>query len=325
LRLGVLGAARIARSMFIPAAQASSEAQVVAIASRDRARAQAAATELGIERVHQSYADLLADPDVEAIYNPLPNSLHAEWTIRAAEAGKHVLCEKPVARTAAVAQNMAAACRDNGVLLMEAFMWRHHPQHAHVRALLDAGEIGEPRMVRSSFTYLMRAGPNVRLESTLEGGSLMDVGCYPVNAARWVFGAEPVEVVGHQIQDPRFGVDTGFAAVLRFPGDRLALVDSSFAQSNQADYEVVGTSGRIVVERAYRPDAHPGRVHVLRGDDQRVDEIPAFDQFVGEADHFARSVRAGRLLPPAEDGTAQARVIEALYASAETGRAVPLG
>jgi predicted dehydrogenase len=324
LRWGVLGAARIARNFFLPGARASSETQVIAIASRDRQRAQAMATEFGIARVHDSYDDLLADPDIDAVYNPLPNSLHPEWTIRAAQAGKHVLCEKPVARTAAEAERMAAACRANGVLLMEAFMWRHHPQHAHVRALLDAGEIGEPRMVRGSFTYLMGEGPNVRLESTLEGGSLMDVGCYPLNAARWVFGAEPIEVVGQQVVDPRFGVDMRFAAVVRFPGDRLALIDSSFAQSGQAMYEVVGTTGRIVVERAYRPDDRAGLIHVLRGDDRRVDEIPPFDQFVGEADHFARSVRAGRLLPPAEDGTAQARAIEALYASAATGRAIQL-
>jgi predicted dehydrogenase len=283
------------------------------------------ATDFAIPRVHDSYEALLADPDVDAIYNPLPNSLHPEWTINAARAGKHVLCEKPVARTAADADRMAAACREAGVVLMEAFMWRHHPQHARVRALLDAGEIGDPRMVRGTFTYLMRAGPNVRLESTLEGGSLMDVGCYPLNAARWVFGSEPIEVSAQQIVDEQFGVDTVFAAVLRFPGNRVAVIDSSFAQSGQAMYEVVGTTGRIVVEFAYRPDARPGRIHVMRDDDQRVDEVPPTDQFVAEAEHFARSVRAGRLLPPAEDGTAQARVIEALYASAATGRAVSLG
>jgi predicted dehydrogenase len=219
---------------------------------------------------------------------------------------------------------MAAACREAGVLLMEAFMWRHHPQHARVRAIIDAGEIGEPRMVRGTFTYLMGTGPNVRLESTLEGGSLMDVGCYPLNAARWVFGSEPTEVSAQQIVDAQFGVDMRFAAVLRFPGDRLALIDSSFAQSGQNMYEVVGTTGRLVVERAFRPDAWPGRIHVQRGDDERVDEVPPADQFVAEADHFAQSVRAGRLLAPAEDGTAQARAVEALYASAETGRAVAL-
>jgi predicted dehydrogenase len=324
LRWGVLGAARIARNFFIPAAQASRETHVVAIASRDRARAQAMATDFEIDRVHDSYEALLSDPDVDAIYNPLPNSLHPRWTINAARAGKHVLCEKPVARTAADADSMAAACRQAGVLLMEAFMWRHHTQHARVRAMLDAGEIGDPRMVRGTFTYVMGAGPNVRLESSLEGGSLMDVGCYPLNAARWVFGSEPTEVSAQQVVDARFGVDTVFAAVLRFPGDRLALIDSSFAQSGQNMYEVVGTSGRIIVERAYRPDARAGRIHVLRGDDQRVEEVPPTDQFVAEVDHFAQCVRAGRLLPPAEDGTAQARVVEALYASAQTGRAVQL-
>jgi D-xylose 1-dehydrogenase (NADP+, D-xylono-1,5-lactone-forming) len=320
LRWGILSTARIARALFAPGVRAGRHGEVVAIASRDIVAARRVATELGIPRAFGSYDELLAADDVDAIYNPLPNSLHAEWTIRAAQAGKHVLCEKPLARTAADAQRMADACQSAGVVLMEAFMWRHHPQHARVRALLDAGEIGEPRMVRGSFSYVIGANPtNVRLRADLEGGSLMDVGCYPVNVARWVFETEPIEAVGQQIMDPRYGVETTFAGVLTFPGDRLALLNSSFALAGQADYEIVGTEGRLLVERAFRPDTLPGRIHVLRGQQQRVEEVPPADQFALEADHFARSVRASQLLKPAENGAAQARAMEALYASAETG------
>jgi xylose dehydrogenase (NAD/NADP) len=322
LRWGVLSTARIGRTLFIPGVRASADTEVIAIASRDPRTGQSVASELQIPRAYGSYDALLSDTDVDAIYNPLPNSLHAEWTIRAAEAGKHVLCEKPLARTAQQAQRMAEACARSGVVLMEAFMWRHHPQHARVRALLEAGEIGELRMVRGSFSYVIGpATSNVRLQDTLEGGSLMDVGCYPVNVARWVFGAEPTEVVGRQTLDPKYGVETAFAGVLSFPGDRLALIDSSFRQAGQAEYEIVGTAGRLVVDRAFRPDHRPGRITIYRGQDERTEEVGPADQFALEADHFAHSVRAGRLLPPAEDGVGQARVIEALYASAAAGRA----
>jgi predicted dehydrogenase len=268
---------------------------------------------------------LLADQDVDAVYNPLPNSLHAEWTIKAAQAGKHVLCEKPLARTAPQAQRMAEACHQAGVLLVEAFMWRHHPQHARVRALLDAGEIGEPRMMRGTFSYVI--GPdrsNVRLQAQLEGGSLMDVGCYPVNVARWVFDAEPTAAVGREVVDPNYGVDIAFAGVLTFPGDRIAVIDSSFQQSFQQEYEIVGSEGRLIVDRAFRPDARSGRITIYRGEEQRTEEIEPADQYALEADHFASCVRDGKLLPPAENGVAQARAIEALYASAADGRATPV-
>ncbi|HEY3058827.1 MAG TPA: Gfo/Idh/MocA family oxidoreductase [Chloroflexota bacterium] len=319
LRWGILSTARIGRTLFMPGVRAGEEGELAAIASRRLDVAEVVAAEFAIPRAFGAYDDLLDDPEIDAIYNPLPNRLHAEWTMRAARAGKHVLCEKPLARTGAEAQEMARVCQQAGVLLIEAFMWRHHPQHARVRALLDAGQIGEPRMVRSSFSYMIGPEPsNVRLQRDLEGGSLMDVGCYPVNVARWVFQAEPIDVVGRQIVDPTYNVETTFAGVLTFPGDRLALIDSSFGQAGQTEYEIVGTEGRIVVDRAFRPDARPGRIHVLRGQEQRTEEVAPADQFALEADHFARSIRAGRVLDPAENGVAQARVIEALYASAES-------
>ncbi|MGH2351779.1 MAG: Gfo/Idh/MocA family protein [Chloroflexota bacterium] len=342
LRWGILSTARIARQRFIPGVRAGAEGEVAAIASRDGAKAQQAAAELGIPRAHGSYEALLADPDVDAVYIGLPNGLHPEWTVKAAEAGKHVLCEKPVARRAVDAERMAGACRRAGVLLMEAFMYRLHPQHARVLELVRQGAIGTPVFVRASFCFNMdagrrglgdgesnrlagqRAAGDVRLQAELEGGALMDVGCYAVNAARYVFGAEPVEVSAQQRVDPAFGVDTAFAGVLRFPGERLALIDGSFDAAGPQRYEVGGSGGLVLVERAFLPGEAPAQIHVTAGGQRRTEEIPAADQYALEADHFARSVRAGQLLPPAEDGVAQARVIEALYRSADTGQAVRL-
>lgn len=328
LRWGILSTAGIARRAFIPGVRNGTEGEVVAVASRDLARAQQYAADLSIPRALGSYAALLADPNVDAVYIPLPNGMHPEWTILAAAAGKHVLCEKPVARRRADAQRMADACRTAGVILMEAFMYRLHPQHRQVMDLIQAGEIGEPVFVRASFCFTMgeakRAQGDHRLEPGQEGGGLMDVGCYAVNTARYLFGAEPVEVSAQQRIDPRFGVDTAFAAVMRFPGDRLAVVDGSFDVSGTQRYEVAGPKGLIQVEKAYLPGAGPATITIAAGGQRRTAESEAADQYALEADHFARSVRAGKLLAPAEDGVAQAAVIEALYESASSGRAVKL-
>lgn len=325
LRFGLLGAARIARNQFLPGIRDSQHGEVVAIASRDTRRAEAFATEFQIPRVHDSYAAVLNDPDVDAVYVPLPNSLHETWTLDAARAGKHVLCEKPLSATADGAQRMADACRDAGVLLMEAFMWRHHPQNQRVRELIRDGVVGTPAVIRSSFTFVVSDRTNVRLQQDLEGGSLMDVGCYGVNMARWFFESEPELAVGQQALDPRHNVDTSFAALLQFSDDRMAIIDSSFVTAARNTYTVEGAQGRIHVERAYRPDADPGRIVIVRpGQSDRVEEIPPANQFALEIDHFAASVEAGRLLAPAEDGVAQARIIEALYTSARTNTTIAL-
>jgi predicted dehydrogenase len=322
LRWGILSTARIARTLFVPGVRAGTETRVVAVGSRSLPAAREFADALDIPRAHGSYEELLHDPEVDAIYIALPNSLHTEWTVRAAQAGKHVLCEKPLARRAADARRMADACQAAGVVLMEAFMWRHHPQHARVRALLDDGVIGEPTFVRATFGYVITparqaGGLNVRLDETLEGGSLMDVGCYSVNLARWVFGSEPVGLAAQQRVDPTYGVEVAFGGVLRFAGGQLAMVDSSFEHAFVNRYEIAGREGRLVVERAFRPDDAPGRIDVYRGAEHSVETVAPANQFGCEADHFARSVRAGRLLPPAENGVAQATVIEALYAAAQ--------
>jgi D-xylose 1-dehydrogenase (NADP+, D-xylono-1,5-lactone-forming) len=324
---GILSAANIARRRFVPGVLGGTEGQLAAVAARDGDRARAFAAEFSIPRVYDSYDDLLADPEVDGVYVGLPNALHAEWTVRAAAAGKHVLCEKPLSRRAADVDRMAAACSEAGVLLMEAFMYRHHPLHTRVRELLAAGEIGEPAVMRATFSFAMdakRRSRDVRVNPELDGGALMDIGCYTLNAARYLFDAEPIEVTALQRFDPSLGVDTSFAAVARFPADRLALLDGSFDVRGPQRYEVVGFGGSIVVDPAFQPGPDVASFTVVRGGERHVVEVAGADQYALEADHFVQSVRAGRLLPPAEDGRAQARAIEALYRSAETGQAVRL-
>jgi D-xylose 1-dehydrogenase (NADP+, D-xylono-1,5-lactone-forming) len=324
---GILSAANIARRRFVPGVQRSTEGRLAAVAARDGDRARAFAAELGIPRAYDSYDALLADPEIDGVYIGLPNLLHTEWTVRAAAAGKHVLCEKPLSRRASDVDRMATACSEAGVLLMEAFMYRHHPQHVRVRELLAAGEIGEPTILRATSSFAMdaeRRTRDVRVNPTLDGGAFMDVGCYALNAARFLFDAEPVEVTALQRFDPTLGVDTSFAALARFPGDRLAVVDGSFDVSGPQRYEIVGFRGSIVVDPAFQPNPDGTAFTLIRGGERQVFDVPGVDQYALEADHFVRSVRAGTLLPPAEDGRAQARAVEALYRSAEAGQAVRL-
>lgn len=327
-RWGILSAANIARKRFVPGVQTTSDGVVAAVAARDLARAEAFACELEIPQAYGSYEALLADPDIDGVYIGLPNSMHTEWTVKAAEAGKHVLCEKPLSRRASDVEQMVAACDAAGVVLMEAFMYRHHPQHARVRELIASGVIGEPAIVRASFTYAMpderRTAPDVRVQAGLDGGAFMDVGCYALNAARLLFDAEPVEVTALQRKDPELAVDTLFAAVVRFPGDRMALIDGSFDTTSTARYEVSGFDGAILVEKAFQPERLPSEITIVTRGERRTETIPGADQMGLEASHFAKSVRAGKLLAPAENGLAQARALEALYRSAETGQSVRL-
>jgi predicted dehydrogenase len=327
-RWGILSAANIARRRFIPGVRAGSEGQVVAVAARDGDRARAFADDLDIPRAYASYDELLADPEIDGVYIGLPNALHTEWTVRAAAAGKHVLCEKPLSRRVTDVEQMIAACADADVILMEAFMYRHHPQHTRVKQLLAEGAIGAPAVMRASFHFAMdderRGRPDVRVQQSLDGGAFMDVGCYALNAARYLLDAEPVEVTALQRLDPSLGVDTTFAGVLRFPGDRIALIDGGFDANGPSRYEISGFSGAITAEQAFQPDPTRALLTIVRGGERTVEGIPGVDQYGLEADIFAHSVRAGRLLAPAENGLAQARALEALYQSAETGQAVKL-
>jgi predicted dehydrogenase len=316
LRWGVLGAANIARRKVIPAIQASSNGRVVALASRDAAKGQTVAAETGIDRVHKGYEALLADPEVDAIYNPLPNALHAEWTIRAAEAGKAILCEKPLARDATEAQRMVDACAAHGVPLMEAFMYRFHPQNARVRELLAEGAIGTVGQVRAGFGFRMDPlnPANVRLQHDLAGGALMDVGSYAVNAARMVFGQEPLQAAAWRDFDARFGVDVALAGVLEFPDRRFATVDCSFKSGYSGWYTVVGSAGTIEVPRAFTPQEDDTVIVVTDAQNNRREErFAGIDQYRLMAEAFAAAVLEGAPVPcPPDDAVRNMRAVDAL-------------
>ena len=315
LRWGLLSTARI-NTALVGGARATDEAEIVAVGSRDGERARAHAEEHGIARAHDSYEALLADPRVDAIYNPLPNGLHVEWSIRALEAGKHVLCEKPLSRRAADVERAFAVADTAGKLLAEAFMWRHHPQSLKLRELLDAGAVGELRAIRSSFSFSLDDPTDVRLQASLDGGALMDLGCYCLSGVRLVAGAEPESVLGEQVTGGD-GVDVAFAATLRFPDDVLAVFDCGFRGPRQHALEVAGATGTLRLA-----DPWHGREPVIELDGERI-ECERADPYRLELEDFAaaasgtRAPRLGR-----EDALGQARAIEALYQSASDRRAV---
>ncbi|MGH2397892.1 MAG: Gfo/Idh/MocA family protein [bacterium] len=321
LRWGILGAARIAVRRVLPALQRSERAAVVAIASRDRARAEDVARQFSIPTIHGSYDALLADHDIDVVYIPLPNSLHHQWTLRSAEAGKHVLCEKPLATSAEEAQEMAQACRERGVLLQEAFMHRFHPQIEAVQTLVTGGEIGPPWLVRSAFTFTVTSADDIRLNPSLGGGGVMDVGCYCVNISRLLLGEPHAAYAAAHIE----GVDVRLAGVLRFDGDRVAEFDCGLRAPFRQFCEVVGVSGSIFLERPFQPEERPPTVLVRRGDQERRLEIPGANQYVLMVDHLAECVHQNRTPRyPAEDAVANMRAIDALRESARSGRVIPI-
>ena len=326
LTWGVLGVADIAVRQVIPAMQRSPRSRIEAIASRDPARAAAAAKSLGIPRSHGSYEALLADPGIEAVYIPLPNHLHVPWTIRAAEAGKHVLCEKPIACTAAEARSLLAVRDRTGVQIGEAFMVRSHPQWLKVRELLAAGRIGELRLVLGHFSYYRRDPNDVRSRVEYGGGVLLDIGCYPVTLSRWLFGSEPVEVAAVLERDPDFKVDRLVSGLLRFPSGQACFTVAGQAAPFQR-MQLVGTRGRIEVEIPF--NAPPDRRCRLLVDDGRdlvgggveTVTVEAANQYTLQGDDFAAAVRGRGVLPvPVEDAVANLAVLDALFRAAESGR-----
>jgi predicted dehydrogenase len=303
----------------IPAIQASANGHLVAVASRNEARAREAAARLGAPRAHGTYEALLADPEVDAVYVPLPNSLHREWTVRSAEAGKHVLCEKPLATTAADCETMIAACRRRGVVLMEAFMYRFHPRTQRVAQLAAEGAVGDVRLVRASFSFRLRSADNIRLRPELGGGALYDVGCYGVNVSRLILG-EPSRVTAHAQIGPS-GVDEVLGAVLRCDGDRLAIVDCGLTLARREEYEVVGTGGRLHVPGAFLPGMSDAVIRVIKDDDTTL-TVPGVDQYRLMVEHFAEAVLDGVPLKlPPEDAVANLRVIEAAQRSVRSSAA----
>jgi predicted dehydrogenase len=320
LRWGVLSTAKIGIEKVIPATVAAARCEVVAIASRDLGSAEAAASGLGIGRALGSYEDLLADPDVDAVYNPLPNHLHTEWTIAAARAGKHVLCEKPLATNAAEAERMIRVCEAEGVLLMEAFMYRLHPTWEAVRELLASGRIGELKTVQSWFSYFNDDPNDIRNQLDAAGGALYDIGCYCVNLSRMLFGAEPIRVQGTVTRDPVTGVDTLTSGILDFDDGIASFTCSTRAEPDQRVH-IYGTEGRISLEIPFNiPWDRTTRVLVTAGGDPPVrpeTEVLTFDpanEYSIQAERFAAAALDGGPVPiPPSDAVGNLRVIEELF------------
>jgi predicted dehydrogenase len=326
VRWGILGAARIALTKVVPAMLQAELTEVVAIASRDRANAEAAAVTLGIPKAYGSYQELLADPDIDAVYNPLPNHLHVPLSIAAAEAGKHVLCEKPIGVNAADALKLLAARDRTGVVIGEAFMIQVHPQWRRTLELVRDGRIGPLRFAMGAFGYYKDDPTNVRFIRHFGGGGLLDVGCYPIKASRMIFGEEPVRVSATLVRDPASGVDTLASAILEYPSGHCIFSCGMQVVGNQS-MQFFGTKGRIELEVPY--NARAGGTSRIRIDDGRdpfgggltVEDFPPCDQYTLQADAFSRAIREGTPPPvPLEDSVKNMAIIDACFRAAESGR-----
>jgi predicted dehydrogenase len=318
--------AKIATKKVIPAMQRSALTPVVAIASRDHAKAAQAAQELGIAKAYGTYEALLADPEIDAIYNPLPNHMHVPWSKLAAEAGKHVLCEKPLGLSSAEVRELIAARDRSGVVVAEAFMVAVHPQWLRVRELIQAGHLGEIRAITGVFSYFMTDPANIRNVAHWGGGGLMDIGCYPIFTSRFALGAEPLQAIGLLQRDPELGVDRLTSAMLEYPGG----VQCNFTCSTQMvpyqRMQFFGTKGRIEVEIPFNaPPDRACRIWIdeggeLFGSTIRTESFDVCDQYTLQGEAFVRAVREGAPVPvPLEDSLRTMAVIEALVRSAETG------
>jgi D-xylose 1-dehydrogenase (NADP+, D-xylono-1,5-lactone-forming) len=306
IHFGILGCARICRRGMIEGIQSSGVAELAAIASRRGETAHAWAAEYGIPRAYDSYEALLADPGIEAVYIPLANDQHAKITMLAAAAGKHVLCEKPLARTVDEAAQMAAACRRHGVILMEAFMWRHHPRVRRVCEMIAAGELGELRLVKMDFSFDIDRN-DWRLQAQQGGGALFDLGCYGINAARLFTRSEPVEITGW-MRPHTTGVDMTAGFQLRFASGALALLDCSFECPYRNRLEVVGTKAAVELPEGVLP-GNKSELILRRGErDERVSFGPA-QQYAEQVKAFCESVNRGALVEPAEDGLANMQAL----------------
>ncbi len=327
VRWGILGVASIAVRRVIPAMQASDLCEIAAIASREKSKADEAARTLGIPKSYGSYEDLLADPEIEAIYNPLPNHLHVAWSIRAAEAGKHVLCEKPIGINAAEARSLLEARDRTGMKIGEGFMVRTHPRWLRTRELIREGRIGDLRVISGLFGYFNQDPKNVRNIPAVGGGALLDLGCYPVTLSRFIFGQEPTRVMGLLDRDPNLGTDRLTSATLEFPTGQCV-----FTCSTQIGYHqrmiFLGTKGRIEIDRPINPPVdQPSKIVI---DDNPADPtgggittetIPICNQFTIQGDLFSKTIREGTEVPvPLEDSVKNMAAIDAIFRSANSGK-----
>jgi predicted dehydrogenase len=320
VRWGVLGCARIFDRRVSSAFALTTNSEVIAIASRSKEKADDFASRHKISKAYGSYEALLRDPDIEAVYIALPNHLHTEWTLRAIEAGKHVLCEKPVALSYADARRAADEASARKLRLMEALMFRHHPQHARIREIAASGEIGEVVNFRGAFTF--PASDVQRLwDASMGGGALLDVGVYPISAARYHFNAEPQKVAALAAFER--GVDRHIIGILEFSGGRTACVEGGFDQTYTIRYEIVGTQGAVITDKAFQPGPTDVLIQIRTENGFRTESISGIDHYAAEITHFSEGVRnLTKDLYPGEDGQAQIRVIEALATALREQRVV---
>jgi len=327
VRWGVLSSALIGTEKVIPAMQQGQYSEIVGLASRDQEKASAVAASLGIDKAYGSYDDLINDPEIDAIYNPLPNHLHVPWSVKAIEAGKHVLCEKPIALTAAEGQILVDAARAHPeVKVMEAFMYRHHPQWVKAKELVKAGAIGELRTINTFFSYFNDDPYNIRNMADIGGGGLMDIGCYAISVARFIFDEEPARVVGVIDFDPVMKTDRRASAIMDFGGGT-----STFTCATQlVPYQrvnIYGTTGRIEIEIPFNaPPDVPCKIWLQSGDEIEEIVFDIVDQYTVQGDLFSLAILEDLPVPtPIEDAVANMQVIEAIFHSNETGVWVPVG
>ena len=322
LRWGILSTAKIGTEKVIPGMQQSGSCEVVAICSRDAVRAQQAADQLGISRAYGSYEELLADPDVDAIYNPLPNHMHVEWSIKSLEAGKHVLCEKPIGLSASEGQTLVDhAAKYPHLKVMEAFMYRHHPQWQRAKQIVTSGGVGELRTIQSFFSYFNNDASNIRNQADMGGGGLMDIGCYNISLSRFLFDAEPQRVMGIVEFDPKFGTDRLASAVLDF-GDRTSTFTCSMQLVPYQRMNAFGTTGRVEIEIPFNaPPDKPCKMWHESGNELEEIVFEVCDQYGIQGELFAAAVMEDKPIPtPLTDAVANMKVIEAIFESAKTDK-----
>lgn len=318
LKWGVLGCSGFARRRSVPAMLLTPSVELIGVASRSKDKAEKFSAQFSLPKTYESYQQLIDDPEIEAVHIPLPNSMHCDWAIAAIEKGKHVLAEKPFATDISQLHKVVEQGKSAGLKVMEAFMWPFHPQHRKAKELIAQGAIGKVRLVRASFTYLLKQNTGIRLDRELGGGSLLDVGCYPVSSARYYFDAEPVSISARGTIHPEHGVDTEIHAFLEFP-DGTAIIDCGFHLPYRTDLEVVGETGRIYFPRAWQPH---DEATIYLNEEEIV--LPPANHYVNLFDHFSTAVlNDSNLQFDGEDAIKQMEVLNAIKEAVETGSTLP--
>lgn len=327
VRWGVLSTAGIAQKALLPAFGRADNAKVIAIASSSLKKAETVANKFGIEKAYEGYDSLLDDPEIDAVYIPLPNHLHKHWVMEAAKKGKHILCEKPASIDAGEFREMEVACREHDVIFMEAFMYYFHPQHDRVKEIIDSGEIGEVSYMQASFSFYLdeaKRSDNIRMNEQKGGGSIYDIGCYAIHSIRNILRAEPESVHAHAIMDTTYQVDTDVDGYLTFPNGVRATFHSSFSHAMRNEYRIFGTEGSITVPRAYRPDNHGGEgIIIIENPGKTRTETINSDQYKNQVEHISEAIMEGSEVKHSEVNTLNnLRVIDACYESIDKNKRI---